>query len=576
MADLTDVVALPRRGSAPGTAVVCTFVLIVVGVTALYPVVLIVLNSFQVARPGASPQWGLDGWRLALSQPGILTSIGNTIRVLVARQVIAFPIAILIAWLLARTDIPGSRWLEFMFWLSFFLPSLAFTLGWILLLDPSYGFVNQWLRRFTGGESGPLDIYSFWGIVWTHVGSYTTAVKVMLLTPAFRNMDSALEEASRVSGAGRLGTLLRITLPAMAPALLVVLVIATMRGMQAFEIELILGAPVKFYVYSTKIYDLVLQEPPQYGPAMALSTMALALVIPLILLQQWVTHRRQYTTIGGQHRVQRTELGRWRVPAFALVVAVIAITTVVPLLFLVLGSFMKLFGFFAIPAPWTTENWVTTLQDELFLRSLRNTVLLAGGSALAAVVLYAPVAYILVRTDYRARRVLDFISWLPFAVPGILLSLGFLWLFLGTPGLRWLYGSMTLLVVATVVSGLPFGVHVIKSNLLQLGRELEEASRVAGGSWWATYRRVVLPTLMPVLTVVMVVTFISAARDISNVALLATSDTRVLSLLQLDFMIAGRYESAAVVAAIITLLSTGVAVVARVVGLRVGITTGHM
>ena len=118
---------------------------------------------------------------------------------------------------------------------------------------------------------------------------------------------------------------------------------------------------------------------------------------------------------------------------------------------------------------------------------------------------------------------------------------------------------------------MPFGVHVIKSNLLQLGRELEEASRVAGGSWWATYRRVAVPTMMPVLMVVMVVTFISAARDISNVALLATSETRVLSLLQLDYMIAGRYESAAVVAIITMLLSTGVAVVARIIGLRVGI-----
>jgi len=545
--------------------------LVAVGVTALYPIVLIVLNSFQMARPGESPQWGLEGWRIALSQPGILTSIGNTASVLLVRQAISFPIAILIAWLLARTDIPGAHWLEFMFWLSFFLPSLAFTLGWILILDPNYGFANQVLRRLWPTESGPFDIYSFWGIIWTHLGSYTTAVKVMLLTPAFRNMDSALEEAARVSGAGRTGTLLRITLPAMAPALLVVLVIAMMRGMQAFEIELILGAPVKFYVYSTKIYDLVLQEPPQYGPAMALSTIALLMLTPLIVLQQWVSHRRDYTTIGGRYQVRRVRLGRWRHAAFVLVLAVVVIITVVPVTFLVLGSFMKLFGFFAVPEPWTTANWVRILEDEVFLRSVRNTLLLAGGSALVALVFYSLVAYLLVRTDYRGRRLLDFMSWLPFAVPGILLGVGFLWLFLGTPGLRWLYGSMVLLIVATVVSSMPFGIHIIKSNLLQFGRELEEASRVAGASWWGTYRRIVVPILMPVLMVVMVVTFISAARDISNVALLATSETRVLSLLQLDYMIAGRYESAAVVATITMLLSTGVAVVARIVGLRVGI-----
>jgi iron(III) transport system permease protein len=295
------------------------------------------------------------------------------------------------------------------------------------------------------------------------------------------------------------------------------------------------------------------------------------MLTPLIVLQQWVAHRRDYTTIGGRYQVRRIRLGRWRYAAFVLVLAVVVIITVVPVTFLVLGSFMKLFGFFAVPEPWTTANWVRILEDEVFLRSVRNTLLLAGGSALVALVFYSLVAYLLVRTDYRGRRLLDFMSWLPFAVPGILLGVGFLWLFLGTPGLRWLYGSMVLLIVATVVSSMPFGIHIIKSNLLQLGRELEEASRVSGASWWGTYRRIVVPILMPVLMVVMVVTFISAARDISNVALLATSETRVLSLLQLDYMIAGRYESAAVVATITMLLSTGVAVVARIVGLRVGI-----
>lgn len=574
MAELRDVVALPRRAAEAGTGLLFASALIVVGITTLYPVILIVLNSFQIARPGEAAQWGLEGWRVALSQPGIATSVWNTISVLLARQALAFPIAIFIAWLLGRTDIPGGQWLELMFWVSFFLPSLAFTLGWILVLDPSYGFANQILRSLIGGDAGPLNIYSFWGIIWVHLVSYTTATKVMLLTPAFRTMDSGLEEASRVAGAGLIRTLVRITLPAMAPTLLVVLVISMMRGMQAFEIELILGAPTKFYVYSTKIYDLVLQEPAQYGPAMALATIALGLLTPLIVLQHWVAHRRRYTTVGGQHQVHPIRLGRWRYPALLLVASAIGITTVIPVTFLVLGSFMKLFGFFAVPEPWTTANWLRMFEDEIFARSLRNTLVLAGVSALVAVLFYSVVAYVLARTSYPGRRMLDFVSWLPFAIPGVLLSVGFLWLFLGTPGFRWLYGSMTLLVVATVVSGMPFGVHIIKASLLQLGRELEEASRVAGGTWWVTYRRVVLPLLMPMLMVVMVVTFISAARDISNVALLATSETRVLSLLQLDYMISGRYESAAVVATLTVLLTTGVAVVARIVGLRIGIVSG--
>lgn len=575
MAGLADVIRIPRKASLQGQGLLFTAVLVIVSLTVLYPIVLIVLNSFQVARPGAAPQWGLEGWYVALSQPGILQSVWNTVSVLLVRQALAFPIAIFIAWLLARTDIPGSHWLEFMFWVSFFLPPLAVTQGWILLFDPGYGLANQLLRDLLSIQSSPFNIYSFWGIIWAHLGSNTTAVKVMLLTPVFRNLDSSLEESSRISGAGRLETLVRIVLPVMAPALLVVLVMAVMRGMQAFEIELILGAPIKFFVYSTKIYELVLQEPPAYGPAMALSTMALVLLAPLVFLQHWVSQRRSYATIGGQYRVGRNRLGKWRYPAFFLVVSIVTILTVVPVIFLVLGTFMKLFGFFSLPQPWTLANWVRVFEDEVFLRSLRNTVVLAGGSAVAAVLLYSLIAYILARTKFYARRILDFMSWLPFAVPGLLLGIGLLWLFLGTPIFRPLYGSMILLVLATVVSTMPLGVQIIKSNMLQLGTELEEASRIVGGSWWITYRRVVLPIMMPILLLVGVVTFISAARNISNVALLATSSTRVLSLLQLDYMIAGRYESAAVVATIVMVLSTGVALLARIFGLRVGIGGTH-
>ena len=158
-------------------------------------------------------------------------------------------------------------------------------------------------------------------------------------------------------------------------------------------------------------------------------------------------------------------------------------------------------------------------------------------------------------------------------MPGILMGIGLLWLFLDIPFFRVLYGSIWLLIIATVISSITLGTQLIKANLLQLGHELEEASRVSGASWLATFRRIVGPLLFPVLLLVGVLGFIHAARDISNVALLATSGSRTLALLQLDFMVSGRYESAAVVATIVMLLTTGVALIARFLGLRVGIRT---
>lgn len=551
-------------------AMLCTLVLGLLAFFVLYPILLIVMNSFQVARPGAPPIYGLEGWRVAFSEPGMRQAVYNTFAILLTRQFISFPIAIFLAWLLARTDLPAKGWLEFMFWLSFFLPSLSVTLGWILVLDPEYGMANQ-VWSWLSGTKGPFNIYSFWGIVWAHLGHNTTAVKVMLLTPAFRNMDAALEEASKVAGASTLGTLMRILIPIMTPALMVVLILAVINGLQAFEVELILGAPAGIQVYSTLIYRMINQEPPLFGPATALSTMILLTLLPFVLVQRWFIGRREYTTITGRYQSRPVSLGRWGPLAFLLVAAVASLITVVPMSFLLAGTFMSLFGFFHIKDAWTLVNWQRVFADPIFLRSLKNTLVMSASAAVLAMALFSLTAYIIVRTRFAWRGALDFISWLPSSVPGILMGIGLLWLFLDTPFLRPLYGTISLLVVATVIASFTLGTQIIKSNLLQLGAELEEASRASGASWSTTFRRIVVPLMFPTLVLVGVLNFISAARDISTVALLATSGSRTLALLQLDFMVSGRYESAAVVATMVMLLTTGVALMARTLGLRVGL-----
>jgi iron(III) transport system permease protein len=549
----------------------CSLVLAGVAFFVLYPIILIIVNSFQVAKPGMPPLYGLGGWRAVLAEPGLRRAVYNTFALLVVRQLLSFPVAILIAWLLARTDLPGKSFLEFMFWLSFFLPSLSVTLGWILILDPDYGIANQIWKTLTGAAHGPFNIYSFWGIVWAHIGHNTTAVKVMLLTPAFRNMDASLEEASEVAGASALGTLARILIPIMTPIFMVVLILAIINGLQAFEVEMILGAPIGFHVYSTKVYQLVQQEPPLFGPATALSTLVLFLLVPVIVMQRKLIARRQYTTITGRYRAKAIPLGKWKYPALALVIVVALLITVAPMSFVLVGTFMSLFGFFHIEHPWTLQNWNRVFDDPIFILSLKNTLRMALGAAAVSVALFSIVAYISVRTKYALRSVLDFISWFPSAVPGILMGIGLLWLFLDVPFFRQLYGTIWLLIIATVISSMTLGTQLIKSSLLQLGQELEEASQTAGASWLTTYRRIVGPLLFPILLLAGVLAFIHAARDISNVALLATSGTRTLSLLQLDFMVSGRYESAAVVATIVMLLTTGVALIARFFGLRIGI-----
>lgn len=544
--------------------------LLIVAFFVLYPLLLLITYSFQDGVPGDAFRFTWDGWRAALNEPDMLESVFNSVKLLFAIQAIALPTAIVIAWLLARTDMPGRNALEFMFWIAFFLPTLSVTLGWILCLDPQYGVFNKLAMMLPFIEEPPFDIYSFWGIVWAHLGTNAIAVKVMLLTPGFRNMDAALEEAARISGASRAVTLFKVVVPIMTPAILVVLLMVMIRSMQSLEIELVLGPPFQFYVYGTKLYGLVAQEPPQFAPASALATIGLLLIMPLIVLQRWLISRRQYTTVTGRVQVQPTALGPWRYVAFAFVLLVVIVLTAIPVAFLGIATFMKLFGFFEIAQPWTWQHWAAVLQDDIFLRSLGNTLLMSFGAALLAIVLFSLIAYFTVRSRYRGRALLDFLSWLPFAIPGLLLGIGLLYVFLGHEIFHPLYGTIWLLIIATVASHMTLGTQIIKSNMIQLGAELEEAARVMGAGWWTTYWRVVLPIVVPVLVLVGVVVFVTAARDIATVALLSTNATRTLALLQLDYMVDGRYEIAAVVSVIIVLVSTGVALIARMFGLQIG------
>jgi len=241
----------------------------------------------------------------------------------------------------------------------------------------------------------------------------------------------------------------------------------------------------------------------------------------------------------------------------------------VPFIFASLGTLMKLFGFFSADM-WTLAHWQRALADRELVRAIQNTLILAFGTAIIVVVLNSLIAYVIVRTRFIGRRVLDILTWLPFTVPGILLSLALLAMFL-TPLFRPLYGSIVTLILAGVIAGLPLAAQVLKANLMQFGSELEEAAWITGGNWLHTYRRIVLPLLAPTLMVVALIAFIGAARNIAQVALLSNASNRPLSMLQLDYMAQGKFELASVVACMILFLTMGLALLARVFGYKGGL-----
>jgi iron(III) transport system permease protein len=541
------------------------------GFYVLYPLILILINSFNIATIAEPPAYGLQSWKDAFDQPAIWRSLWNSIKIGIALQLIALPLGIFVSWLLARTNIFFADAFEFGFWVSFFLPNLATTFGWMLLLDPNTGLINSALRAVPLLSGFNFDIYSFWGIIWAHLMANGISTKVMLMTPAFRRMDAAMEEASRMSGANSLTTMMRITVPAMTPVIIVVFLLSVIRIFSSFEVELLLGVPWGFYVYATKIVDLARQEPPLVNQAAALGTVILLFLVVFIPLQRRLIARRQFTTVSGQFKAKIVDLGPWRYPATIFVGLMVLLLDIVPVLSIFGGSFMTRFGFFNLPKTWTLEYWQMALNDPRILLALQNTLIVAFSAAIFGAFFFSLIGYLLVRTTLPGRGILDSICWLPSAIPGVLSGLGLLWMFLGAPFFRPFYGTLFLLVIASVLGGITLSTQILKANFVQLGKELEEASRMSGAGFWRTYFQVVFPLMAQTMVLVAILKFTFAAQNSSSIILLATSETRTLSLLALDQIAAGYREVASITVICITLLTLGLAVIARSFGLKVGI-----
>lgn len=559
---------------------VMAVVVLTLGFFLVWPILLLLINSFNTAVDWfAEPRrWGLDHWQAAFRHPRLLVSIGNSFLIWSLVTVISFPIAVAIAWTLARTNIFFSHSLEFLFWVSFMLPDISTTLAWIGLMSPDIGLLNIALEALPFIERGPFNIYSVAGIVWAHLMAHGIAIKVMLLTPAFRNMDAALEEAARVGGATKLRTMLQVTLPLMVSPMALVFALGLLRIFQSFEIEWLLGAPFGFQVYSTQIFSLIRSEStPNYGEATVLASVTLLLVAVIIPLQRWILQRRRYTTITGSFKPGLTDLGRWRSVTFCLVLFLLILLTIGPAITLIFQSFMTRAGYFNLDPVFTLNHWHRVLTDGVFLSALRTTLILAGIAAIVSPLLFSILAYLLVRTRLPGRASLDLIIWGSGAMPGMLTGLGLLWLFLGTPGLATLFGSIWALIIVVILQGNTTGTNIMKGVFVQVGSDMEEAARIAGSRWLMTYLRIWIPLLMPTLILIGTINFVLAAGATSSIILLAGRGTLTLSLLALEFAAAdvGQWEEASITGFFIIVLTVIMAILARLFGLRLGIQHEH-
>jgi iron(III) transport system permease protein len=558
-----------RRPRVSAGAVFPTLLLIVVAVLTVTPVLTALLAGLRDAPPGRAGAISWASIRSAaavMGQHDVWQILWTTVWLSTVRAVLALALAVVLAWIIARTDCPFRDQLEFLLVLSFFFPLLGKVLGWALLLSPQKGYLNQLLRMLPpfAGDTGPLDIFSYGGLIFVSVTGWATLLAIFLI-PAFRNMDAALEESARMCGATPRRTVTRILVPLLRPAILAAFILSLTRLLSSFETEVFLGTSSGIYVLTNKIYERMVQIfPPDYRTGMAMAILLLAITFALVIANWRLVGTREYTTVTGRgYSARPMALRRLRWVALGFVALFFAISVVLPAAMLIQTSFIRLVGLSPLdPASYTLDNWRRMLTLRVNRLALTNSLVMSLVATTLGMTLYSLVSYVVTRSRYRGRRLLDLAAWVPWAVPSLILGLGILWAVLLSP-LAVLYGTLTVMIVAHIVRGFPFGTQIMGSTMIQISRELEEAARVHRASWPATFRRIWLPLVKSGFLAGWVIQFTVSFSDLATVAFLYGAKSTVLPTLFLSQWSNGRLEEASVAALMMTAVALAVVALVR-------------
>ena len=519
----------------------------------IYPFSMLLYGSLHSTPPGMAGEFNLDGYRQAMN-PENLKILWVTIQIATAKTIPSLLLAILLAWIVARTDTPWRGKLEVLISLPFFIPPILTAMAWAMLGNPQVGLLNTLWKSMTGATVSPINIYSFGGVVW-HMIQYSTPFLFLFIVDIFRAMDPSLEESSRMCGASSWRTFRSITLLLMTPALTNAFILSFIRGMENFESPLFFGTPAKITVVTTEIYNSIHHHAtPDYQYATAISFLVMMLMFVMVFVQWRILRGRSFQTVTGKgYSPSVMKLGRWRWVTFGFCILFFTVTVVLPVAQLFIGSFFKFFGFYQADM-LTLEHYESVWNSSEIWRGFTNTMWLGLMGASATMALGSIVAYISVRTHWRGRRLIDAMAWLPWMMPGMVLGIGFLWAFAMLPGPIPIYGTIWALLLAYVALCTPVSVRVMSSAYAQLSYDLEECSRVHGATFMQTLWRILVALAWPSFAVGWVLTFFGIMRELSASVLLYAVGSEVLSVVLMKLWANGQAEQVSVVGLFMMLL----------------------
>jgi iron(III) transport system permease protein len=543
-----------RRLSLPVTSL-----LAIVGLLTAFPMLMLVGMAFNTGDSSDVPprEWGLAAFG-DLNWQWVI----NTLQVAVPSTVLATAIGTLLAWILYRTPVKHRRVFEVLIYIPFMVGPLISTFAWIILGSPSGGLLNALWSDLTGSDGNLVNVYSItWIIILQTI--VEAPVALLIVGAMMQRMDTSLEESSLVLGAGKLRTAAKVTVPLMLPGILSAGVFTLAMSLGSYAIPILIGTPIRFFTLSTAIYLLFNQYPPNYPLAAVLGL----IMVVLVAIAVWVSGRlvrdRSDTTVTGRaRRAEPPPLGNWRFVTTGFLYVYVFLTVVLPIGVLLLASFQTTadvrFGNFE----WTFVNFHYVLFEyPITQMAIKNSIWLGVASGAICVFLAFAIAWVVQRTQGSGRTLLRQLTMLPQSIPGLICSVGVLWLVLSLPLVN-LYGTMSAVLLAYVIVFLPVAYQSMAGAVGSIDKGLEEAGRTAGAGVFRVLRTVTAPLILPAMLAGWMLVFMGSIREVSTPLFLSTAYNPVLGPSILSFWGSGAVnETAALVIVQVVIIGIAIAIV---------------
>ncbi|UOR01608.1 iron ABC transporter permease [Leucobacter allii] len=518
------------------------------------PAVMVVQGAFRTSAFGDS-DWTVAPVLRVLGKERTWEVMTTTVGMGIATVVISTLVAALFATIYTRTRTPLRRAIPVIMGIVVATPGLFFAISWGLLGNPRIGLLNSGLAMLFGEEGRVLNMESWWGVVFASA-LRLIALQFFLLLGPFMAMDHSLDEAARMSGASPVRAFFSIQLPVMLPAISGVMILAFILFLETFDVAQILGVPAGIYVVPTEIYAYLSQSTgPQFAEASTVSIMLMVVLFLLVLLQIKVLGKRSFTTVGGKEaRGLLRDAGPWKWVFSGCIVVYALLATILPTIQLVTVSLSPFLG---ATGNFSLQHFVGILEDQKMLEAYGNTAVVAAVGGLLAV-----FAAMLLTWAARFRagplaRIIEFSQWIGLAMPGLVLALGVLWLFLAVPALHQFYRTPVILMFALFITTIPIASRATSGAMVQIPRSLEEAAWMSGASKSRALLLIVARLILPSFISGWVLSFVIICGTLSSPLLLAGPESTFLSVEVYKLYTEGK---APVAAAAFVLLIIGFAV----------------